>query len=49
VEGQKDLARQNAKKALEALASDTLDSADRRKAIRESVEQKLKQLGEAPN
>jgi len=42
------LARQNAKKALELLRSDTADSADRRKAIKESAERKLKQLGEAP-
>ena len=47
--GQKDLARQNAKKALELLSSDTADPADRRKAIQESAEQKLKQLGETPN
>jgi len=47
--GQKDLARQNAKKALELLASDTADPADRRKAIQGSAEQKLKQLGETPN
>jgi dienelactone hydrolase len=48
-DGQKDLARQNAKKALEQLASDTADPPDRRKAIKESAEQKLKQLGETPN
>ena len=47
--GQNDLARQNAKKALEVLASDTVDPPERRKAIRESIEQKLKQLGETPN
>ena len=46
--GQKDLARQNAKKALEILPSDTTDPEDRRKAIKESAEQKLKQLGDAP-
>ncbi|HEY4949120.1 MAG TPA: alpha/beta fold hydrolase [Candidatus Acidoferrales bacterium] len=44
-DGQKDLARQNAKKALKLLASDTTDSAQRRDDIRESAEQKLKQLG----
>ena len=44
-DGQKDLARQNAKKAVELLASDTTDSARRRDNIRESAEQKLKQLG----
>src|SRR6267143_4234708 len=47
-DGQKDLARQNAKKALELLSSDTTDPADRRKAIKESAEQKLKQLGNTP-
>jgi dienelactone hydrolase len=41
-DGQKDLAKQNAKRALELLASDTTDPEDRRKAIRESAEQKLK-------
>jgi dienelactone hydrolase len=44
-DGQKDLARLNAKKALELLASDTKDSAQRRDDIRQSAEQKLKQLG----
>jgi dienelactone hydrolase len=43
--GQKDLARQNARKALELLASDTADSPQRRDGIRGSAEQKLKQLG----
>jgi len=47
-DGQKDLARQNAKKALDLLPSDTTDPEDRRKAIKESAEQKLKQLGDAP-
>jgi dienelactone hydrolase len=46
-DGQKDLARQNAQKALELLASDTTDSAQRRDDIRGSAEQKLKQLGNA--
>jgi dienelactone hydrolase len=45
-DGQKDLARENAKKAIALLASDTADDEARRKAIRESSEQKLKQLGE---
>ncbi len=45
--GQKDLARQNAKKAIELLASDTSDSPQRRDGIRGSAEQKLKQLGNA--
>jgi hypothetical protein len=43
-DGQKDLARQNAQKALELLASDTMDNARRRDGIRASAEQKLKQL-----
>jgi dienelactone hydrolase len=47
-DGQKDLARQNAKKALELLPSDTTDPADRRKGIKDSAEQKLKQLGDSP-
>jgi len=40
--GQKDLARQNAKKAIDLLASDTVDSQQRRDAIKASAEQKLK-------
>ena len=47
-DGQKDLARQNAKKAIELLASDTVDPEDRRNGIRDSAQQKLKQLGEGP-
>lgn len=47
-DGQRDLARQNAKKALDLLPSDTADSEDRRKAIKENAEQKLKQLGDSP-
>jgi dienelactone hydrolase len=43
-DGQKDLARQNAKKALELLASDTRVPENLRNAIRNSAEQKLKQL-----
>jgi dienelactone hydrolase len=46
-DGQKDLARLNAKKALELLPSDTTDTADRRKDIKENAEQKLKQLGDS--
>lgn len=42
--GQNDLARQNAQKALDLLANDTTDPEDRRKGIRDSAEQKLKQL-----
>jgi dienelactone hydrolase len=45
-DGQKDLARQNAHKAMELLAHDTTDPEDRRKAIRDSAEQKLKQLSQ---
>jgi dienelactone hydrolase len=47
-DGQKDLARQNAKKALEHLASDTSDPEQRRNGIKANAEQKLKNLGEAP-
>jgi dienelactone hydrolase len=46
-DGQKDLARQNATKALELLGSDTIDSARVRDAIKASAEQKLKLLGAA--
>ena len=44
-DGQKDLARQNAEKALQLLPSDTTADEARRAAIRESAEGKLKQLG----
>jgi dienelactone hydrolase len=47
--GEKDLARENAKKALDLLPSDTTDPEDRRKAIRDSAQQKLKQLEPAPH
>jgi len=47
-DGQRDLARDNAKKALQLLGSDTTDPEDRRQGIKDSAEQKLKQLGEAP-
>jgi len=47
-DGQKDLARQNSKKALELLPSDTTDPEARKKGIRDSAEGKLKQLGEGP-
>jgi dienelactone hydrolase len=46
-DGNKDLAAQNAKKCLQLLASDTTDTEDRRKAIRESAEQKLKEMESA--
>jgi len=42
--GQKDLALQSAKRALELLPADTTDDKDRREAIRQSSEQKVKQL-----
>jgi dienelactone hydrolase len=47
-DGQRDLAREKAKKALQLLASDTTDPEDRRNGIKASAEEKLKQLGEAP-
>jgi dienelactone hydrolase len=46
--GQKDLARENAKKALEYLKWDKIDPEARRKLIQESAETKLKQLGAEP-
>lgn len=46
--GQKDLARKNAKLALEHLAGDTTDTEARRKDIKNNADQKLKQLGNAP-
>jgi dienelactone hydrolase len=46
-DGQKDLARENAKKALQLLPSDTTDDEQRRKGIQESAEGKLKELGES--
>ena len=46
-DGQKDLARENAKKALQLLASNTTYDEQRRKGIQESAEDKLKDLGEA--
>lgn len=45
-DGQKELAKENARKALDLLASDTKDPEARRKAIKDSAEQKLKQLAE---
>ena len=44
--GQKELARQNAQKALDMLLSDTEDPEPARNEIRQSAEQKLKQLGD---
>jgi dienelactone hydrolase len=46
--GQKDAALENAKKALELLASDRTDPEAQRKAIRQSAEDKMKQLGATP-
>jgi len=46
-DGQKELARQNAQKALELLPGDTTDNEQRRNAIKEDAEQKVKQLGDA--
>jgi hypothetical protein len=43
-EGQKDMARQNAKKALELLPKDTVDPQNVHDMIKASAEQKLKQL-----
>lgn len=43
-DGQKDLARQNAQKAIDGLASDTTDPPARRDLIKTSAEQKLKLL-----
>ena len=47
-DGQKDLARQNSKKALELLPSDATDNQLRKDAIKASAEGKLKQLGDSP-
>ncbi|HTB92563.1 MAG TPA: alpha/beta fold hydrolase [Candidatus Sulfotelmatobacter sp.] len=47
-DGQKDLARENAKKALQKLATDTSGTVAFRKGLQESAEGKLKQLGEKP-
>jgi dienelactone hydrolase len=44
-DGQKELALQNSRKALELLPSDTVDDQQRREGIKNSAEQKLKQLG----
>jgi len=45
-DGQKELAKQNAGKAIELLANDTTDPPERRDAIRDNAQMKLKQLGE---
>ncbi|MGB8541837.1 MAG: dienelactone hydrolase family protein [Candidatus Acidiferrales bacterium] len=46
--GQKDLARQNARKAVELLISDTTDNEQVRNAIRDNAQQKLILLGDTP-
>ena len=48
-DGQKDLALVNAKKALELLANDSTDDPQRRKAVQESAEKKLRELGAEPH
>jgi dienelactone hydrolase len=47
-DGQKDLARENAKKALQLLPTDSSSSEQYRQGIKENAENKLKQLGEKP-
>jgi dienelactone hydrolase len=47
-DGQKDLARENAKKALQLLPTDNSLSEEYRKGMKENAENKLKQLGEKP-
>jgi dienelactone hydrolase len=47
-DGQKDLARENAKKALEILPMDSSLSDEYRKGMKENAENKLKQLGDKP-
>jgi dienelactone hydrolase len=47
-DGQKDLAREYAQKTLEKLAADATADGNRKKLIRDSAEQKLKQLGDKP-
>jgi Flp pilus assembly protein TadD len=47
-DGQKEAARENAKKALDLLASDTSGGEAQRKAIQDSAEGKLKQLAAGP-
>jgi dienelactone hydrolase len=43
-DGQRDMALQSAKKALDLLSHDTVDGEERRNAIRDSAQQKVKQL-----
>ena len=46
--GQKELALESSKRALELLPADSTDDKDRREAIRQSSEQKVKQLSSQP-
>jgi hypothetical protein len=45
--GQKDLARGNAKEALELLPSDTKDTTEMRDAIKAGCEEELRKLGDS--
>jgi dienelactone hydrolase len=47
-DGQKDLARENAKKALQLLPTDSSSNEQYRQGMKENAENKLKQLGEKP-
>jgi dienelactone hydrolase len=47
-DGQKDLARENARKALKVLATDTTGTEEFRKGIQQNAQDKLKQLGDKP-
>jgi dienelactone hydrolase len=47
-DGQRDMAVASAKRALELLANDTRDPEARKKAIQESAEGKIRQLGQGP-
>jgi dienelactone hydrolase len=47
-DGQKDLARENARKALKVLATDTTATEEFRKGIQQNAQEKLKQLGDKP-
>ena len=47
-DGQKDLARENARKALKVLTTDTTGTEEFRKGIQQNAQEKLKQLGDKP-
>lgn len=47
-DGQRELAQENARKALELLPTDTTDDQQPKDAIKASAEQKLQQLGNIP-